>query len=975
MIRDEFHRIWQFQRSFKGDLAKILTQTLLQKLDNPVSTATWREQGFLFGQRATFWDTGTLGRCDLEPTEHRCPKADMYAQEFLVLEYVNNIRIEKRGESARTLNDEERRNVLNALSKQKTASTNTVRKALGLHRKEVKAFYDLNIERDKGRKPNTNWFFRSIILPVFGADQWESLDDNKKKSVNAAILKFDPSRQEHEVKLRNGCKEWWGLSSEQSQCFIEGWRTRPKLDNRVNLSRKALLNLLPFLREGKSVSEARQGFADFCSETELQRDRYALSGRSLSKSERQFLKKHPGLLPPAPVLSNPVVRKAIHEVRRHLNEYIRELGCRPDRVVIELARSARQSEKVRNEQLNRNRARNSIREGLKDKYDLHAESKNQISRAIERILLCRQQKGICAYSGAAISEAAAANGTGLEVDHIVPKSRSNDNGLNNKVLVCLDTNRNKGNLTVKEWLGAHSDEFANLQLRLRHIGDGKLAEKYFTKGDYKRKWENLNRDAPSIDEFVSSQLNDTAYASKQVAAYIREALYHDAPIGKRHVFTTKGNYTAVLRRDWGLLEGDLERENPQLNEVDEMVHGESAVARRRDKDRRDHIHHAIDAVAIAFSTGETIKALAEIAESQANYRSETGRWRRRETIEPPWGTVESFRQQVADAAKKIVVSHRPVKRKIVGAFHEETQYGAVLADLPVHRTESSKTLFTNRISAATLSPNHLRVPSEWDSTWKTMLQTSDKKLQKKLRRILARLPDPSPGKSGIVRDRELRARIRECLRENNINPDKFTSQELRRVWEEGGLRLPSGVPIKSVILLRTNTSPVIIPGKVWNSEKEGLVADANDIRRQRVYVGGNNHHVAVYEDIKSGKWVGEFVTTFEAAKRVRFEKKEAVDRTGNDSRKFIFSLSEGEMIYSLRRDVDSDSSAGYYVVAKLDATRNRIVFVPHWDARLASDQDRWESTPKGLKSLGADPDARPIKISVTALGKVKPVND
>ena len=977
MIRDEFLRIWEFQSAQKGDLANLLTKSLKTKLDNPTSTATWREQGFLFGQRATYWDSGTLGRCDLEPTEHRCPKADMFAQEFLVLEYVNNIKIEKRGEEPRFLDEEERDKVFAALNVQKSATTATIRKALGLHKKAVKAFYDLNIERDKDRKPNTNWFHRSIVDPVFGSQQWKAFDEKTKKSINRAILKFDPSRDEHVEKLTGGCQKWWGLNEEQTENFILGWKTRPKLDNRINLSRKALLNLLPFLREGKSVSEARQGFAEHNAESDLQRDRYALAGRSLSKAERHFMEKHPGLLPPAPTLSNPVVRKAIHEVRRQLNEYLRapEFG-KPDRVVIELARSARQSEKVRNAQLNLNRARNKIRNKIADEFCDSNDSKNQINRVIERVLLCRQQKGVCAYSGETISEAAAAKGIGLEVDHIVPKSRSNDNGANNKVLVRMDANRNKGNQTVKEWLGADSEEFADLKQRLSHIGEGKLAERYFTKGNYKRKWENLNRDAPSIDGFVESQLTDTAYASKEVAAYIREALFHDVPADKRPVLTTKGNYTATLRRDWGLLEGDLERENSQLNDIDEAIHGQPAVVRRRDKDRRDHIHHAVDAVAIAFSTGETIKQLAKIAEAQAQYREEKGRWPRRETIKPPWGTVESFRNQVTDEVKKIVVSHRPVKRKIIGAFHEETQYGPVLPDLPTHRTESHETLFTNRLGAMSLKPNHLRVPEDWDSTWQEMLGEQNKKSQKKLRRQLAQMPDPSPGKSGIVRDRELRARIRDSLRQNGINPDKFTPQQIKLVCEEGKLCMPSGVPIKSAILLRTNTAPVIIPGKVWNHQSRKMVA-TDDARRQRIYVGGNNHHVAVYEDTKTGNWFGEFVRTFEAAKRVRIENKEAVDRTSNETRRFIFSLSEGETIFARRRDVDANdqNGVGYYVVAKLDATRNRIVFVPHWDARLASDQDRWESTPKGLKSLGPEPDALPFKVGVSALGKVNRRDD
>ncbi|HRX83001.1 MAG TPA: type II CRISPR RNA-guided endonuclease Cas9, partial [Pirellulaceae bacterium] len=427
---------------------------------------------------------------------------------------------------------------------------------------------------------------------VFGEDAWNALDEQQRDAVNRSILKFDPQTDGAETKLHAGVQRWWGLDEEQADAFIAAWKERPKIDKRINLSRKALKNLLPFLREGKGITEARQEFAKVGAESELQAKRYDLRGRPLTKKERHFVAKHPDLLPPAPKLSNPVVRKAIHEVRRHLNEYLQhpEFG-KPDRVVIELARSARQSEKVRNATLARNRKREKQRQEIIDQFELDDLSLNQQNRRIERVLLCRQQRGICAYTGESITEAMAANGTNLEVDHIVPRSRSHDNSMNNKVLVFRDANRDKANRTLKEWLGADSESFQALLQRLHHLGEAKTVESYFTKKDYDRKWENLNRDAPATEEFVKSQLTDTAYASKQVAAYISEALFRDKPEDKRFVFTTKGRYTAALRRDWGLLEGEIDREASRVaTEEESEGRGETAIARRSDKDRRDHLH-------------------------------------------------------------------------------------------------------------------------------------------------------------------------------------------------------------------------------------------------------------------------------------------------------------------------------------------------------------------------------------------------
>ena len=263
LIREEFLKLWDHQKGCGSELARLLTDDLKLKLDDPTGDDLWRSKGVMFGQRRTYWDTGTIGRCDLEPTDLRCPMADMYAQEFRVLETVNNIRIEPLGEAARGLNADERRKVIAALRTQKTASPKTIRKALGLDKKEKKEFYTLNIERDESRDINTDWFYREVVHGVFTETRWESMDQSQRDSVNRAILKFDPDAVPDTEALRAGAKKWWALSDEQAEKLISAWRGRPNIDKRVNLSRKALLNLLPWIRDHRqSVSEARQRFAE-----------------------------------------------------------------------------------------------------------------------------------------------------------------------------------------------------------------------------------------------------------------------------------------------------------------------------------------------------------------------------------------------------------------------------------------------------------------------------------------------------------------------------------------------------------------------------------------------------------------------------------------------------------------------------------------------------------------------------------------
>ena len=990
VIWEEFDRIWRTQKSFGGEIARVLTEELRCLLDDSAGDDTWRYKGHIFGQRRTYWRTGTLSRCDLEPTDLRCPVADMYAQEFRVLETVNNIRIRIRNSQWKSLDDEQTARLIAMLSREESGTIPKIRKNLGIDKRSLKRknlpqdLYELNLDADPDRSINTNWFYREIVLGVFGEEAWSVLPQSQRDSVNRAILKFDPECDAAAEKLLQGAQSWWSLPKEDAHKLVTAWRSRPKLEKRINLSRRALLNLLPYIRQGMTVTEARQAFAENDATPQQQR-RYALQGVALKKRSRHFLKKHPNLLPPAPTMSNPVVRKAVHEVRRHLNAYIRHFGRVPDRVVVELARSARQSAKVRNAQLSQNRRRENLRNTIRDKFDLHGLRMNQQEQAIDRVLLCRQQKTVCPYSGETITEQMAVDGTNVEVDHIIPRSRSNNNGLNNKVICFRHANRDKGNQTPKEWLGADSEEFTDLQQRLRHLSDKSWSSDYFRPKDCRRKWENLLCDAPSTDEFLHSQLSDTAYASTQVAAYLRDALYNGEQDGKRHVFTTKGAYTALLRRDWGLLESELDRQWHRTGENAGQSE-DRGIARRKQKDRRDHLHHAIDALVAAFSTGKTIEKVADAARLQEE-KGKLGYWTSRQPIDPPWGTQQEFRDEALQAVGHVVVSHRPAKRKLVGYLHKENQFGPVLG---------SERHFTRRIGVFRsnrehLKPKHLRVPEGWDELSIQLENPSLNKMAKKtIGRRLARMPDPPPGKTGIVRDRNLRDQLRKCLRRHGLDPDGFTQKQIKELVEKGLVRLDTGVPVKRVVLLRTLSDPVRIPRKFWAPEAGKMVADKapeSFCRTQRVYESQSNHHIEILEDVETGRWTGRVVRTFDAAARVRPpkdddgsrpESKPAVDRSDRDGKRFIMSLSEGEMIYARRNDREANApdAVGYFVLVKLDPT-NRIHFAPHWDARPAAEQDRWKGgvTPANLKDCQPEDGVPPYKVQVSPLGDVRRIDD
>jgi len=894
LIEDEFSRLWHSQKSRGGPVSGLLTDELLAKLNSSHPAKGWRQQGAIFGQRKTYWNQGSLSRCALEPTDLCCPQADMHAQEFRVLECVNNLRIEKRGELPRPLTPEERKRVVEALCRQKTATPATVRKALGIHKKEIKDFYTLNVERDPDREINTNWFAREIVLAVFGEEAWGALSEQARESVNRAIQKFDPDSAADRDTLRAGCGKWWGLNADQTEKLLTAWAARPNLSKRISLSRRAVLKLLPHVREGLSVSEAKAAAG------------YPASGRTLNKAGRRFASKHPGSLPPAPYLSNPVVRKAIHETRRQVNAYVRHFGRKPDRVVVELARDAKQPAVLRNQQLAENRARAKEFARLVKEFELERLGERQQRNAILRIRLAAEQRFECAYSGRRITSRMAAHGQSdegerIEVDHIIPQSRTDDNSFNNLVLCYAGSNRDKGNRTPREWLT--TEAFRLVEQRFAHLaGKDRLQIDGFEVRPNRRKWENLHREAPTVEDFASSQLTDTAYAARQVAAYLEEALYGGDDSGKRHVFCTKGRYTPLLRNDWQLYRDG------------------------RPKERTDHREHALDAVAVACTSPAVIQEVARRAEEQELAKVASGMTPRRRHLLPPWGTADEFRSQVLGAIDSAIVCHRPAKRRIAGALHEDSRYGVV---------DVVRKLFVIRIPIGKLTAKMLRMPRGDVSS------------------PVAEDHDLALGKGGLVRDLSLRRRLRECLSQRGLDPDRVTDKEVQDVGKAGGFTTTAGVPIRQVRVLRTIAEPVVI----------GSCA----------FIGGNNHHMPIWEDLRTGKWSGVAVSMFEAAQRVRQSdgRLSPVDRTDPPGRKFVMSLSEGETIHARRPDrpADAPEAIGYFIVTRV--ARTWVEFASHTDAAPARSQDRWSAPPSVLKHCGTKPQTPPRKVHVSPLGEVE----
>lgn len=353
------------------------------------------------------------------------------------------------------------------------------------------------------------------------------------------------------------------------------------------------------------------------------------------------------LLPPYktydPTCTNPVVLRAAARFRAAFNEAVRAYGI-PDAVRIELGRDLKCSatEKAR---ISKGQKRN------KDENDraravvaeiLGVEQEEVVGRQIAIFRFYESQSGRDIYVDEPIDlERALKEPKYVEIDHILPFSRSCDDSKSNKVLCLSKSNQDKAGKTPFEWI-AGSDEsdprwiaFCNrVEAVRKSIGEGKA-----------RKLTKVNFDDAAESGFIDRNLNDTRYLSCAIKNWV-ETLIAFADSQGQHVFAVSGGATSILRRQWGLNFG---------------VGGE--------KDRDDDRHHAVDAAVIAMCDPVLVKKCAKHGERRRFLSRDERDRLMGESM--PWST---FADEVR-ARREFVIPTRSTSHTLRGCATDDTVYG------------------------------------------------------------------------------------------------------------------------------------------------------------------------------------------------------------------------------------------------------------------------------------------------------------
>ena len=706
-----------------------------------------------------------------------------------------------------------------------------------------------------------------------------------------------------------------------------------------NKSAKFICKLLPQLQQGLGYSEA-------CAAVGY---RHSNSPTSEEITERTLLEKIPLLQ--RNELRQPLVEKILNQMINLVNALKAEYGV--DEVRVELARELKMSREERERMAEGNRRREKENKAIAEK--IRECGLFPTKSRIRKYMLWEEAGEQCLYCGQILTLSQCLNGDDMEVEHIIPKSVLYDDSYGNKTCACRRCNKEKGNRTALEYIRAKGWE-AEYMDRI----NGLLDKKAISYSKHQRlRW--LKEDIPS--DFLERQLRLTQYISRQAMAILQQ--------GIRRVSASEGGVTARLRSLWGyddiLHTLNLDRYD-SMGETERVSREGETTEKLRIKDwskRKDHRHHAIDALVVASTRQGYIQRLNRVS-SESEREAMSGEIEMQKvTKTDKLSLLERWLTQrphlsvraVSDKVAEILISYRPGKRVVTRGRNIYLRHGkkCVQSGLLVPRGPLSKETVYGQITVN----GEPQIVCKYD-----------------LHSLKAKDVD-------YVVDLALRKRLKELLAQHGGKEKEAFAGDV--YMDEAGTQ----GPIRSV---RCFTGLDRGKMKAVKYDEQG---DAVGFVSTQ-----NNHHLAIYRTPK-GKLVESIVTFWDAVDRARYgiplvithprEVMEQVLQRGDIPESvlsllppsdwvFVDSLQQDEMVIiglsdeELQRAFEAQDyrklSEHLYRVQKMSSSY--YVFRYHLETSVADDKNTAGRIPKfhRVQSLKAYEEKNIRRVRVDLLGRI-----
>ena len=634
MLEDEYEKIWAAQAAHRPDVLTEERRTHLFRV--------------MFYQRPL--KAAIVGRCSFNPDEPRVAKAHPLFQSFRLYKEVNELELVMPDQSHRKLTVDERNALVQYLRGVRSAAFSKLRTILKLPERGAR-FNKEGETREKllGDEVHSVLTDKAIFGNCWSAfpldRQWEIIEKLRDEA--------DPLRLHQWLVDNAGLSD--GAASKAADTRLPDGYGRLGLTALSEMLEELKADVIPEAeaarRAGYDHSLAREGAAV----DELPKYQEVLARRI-----------PPGTGNPDDIydvrkgrITNPTVHIALNQLRALTNRLIARYG-RPERVHIELARELKQSEDQKREANSRNAKNRRDAERRSAILVEHGQPDNGFNRQLlkqwEELNPENPLERRCIYSGAIITPRMLFSGE-VDIDHILPWSRTLDDSQANRILCTREANREKRNLAPAE-VPLWSDFYDDILARAARLPPNK-------------RWRFAQDAMERFEEerdFLDRQLTDTQYLARLAHDYLGSLYPDEEPDGdgvlkrRNHVVVVTGKMTEMLRRKW------------QLNSI---LPDHNFSQTGKGKNRKDHRHHAIDAAVIGVISRSLLKRIADAARDGEEQGAEDVI----RSIEPPW---ETFRDDLKVVIDRIVVSHKPdhgtlpkpgERGRTAGQLHNDTAYG------------------------------------------------------------------------------------------------------------------------------------------------------------------------------------------------------------------------------------------------------------------------------------------------------------
>jgi len=617
ILKHEFEQLWSAQAEYHPAL---LTSELKTRLYDA-----------MFFQRPL--KQPPIGKCTFFPEETRIAKSHPLSQARRIYQDLNHLKLKRGLDAPRSLTLDERDKLATVLL---LGQDITLKAGL---RQELKLSADTTTTLEEGGKAD-RLVGDQVVARLSGKKGplkqiWGNLTAEQRADIALRL-----NTEQNEAALIAYLMTTYNLPEETARLTAN---TRLP-DGHDMLGPKATAGILEKLKAkvityneavfeafGKSHSDERDGVIHdslpFYGEI-LERHTLGGSGDPKDTAEKRYGR-----------IANPTVHVGLNQLRRVTNALIRLYG-NPEEIVVELARDLKMSKDQKDEKAKEQKG---FEDANKKRKALLEESGYEYNPGNIRLLRLWEELGPmprrCIYSGEIINLTDLMSGE-VEIEHILPYSRTLDDSMANKTLSIRMHNRLKRNKAPAEAFSG--DEYESMRQRAQILPPNK---RWRFEPDAMEKFDARTDNGEKA--FLARQLNETKHLAVMARKYLVSVCNRE-----HGVRVVTGQMTSLLRQRFG------------LNNI---------LSTDNHKNRDDHRHHAIDACVIGIIDTWILQEIANQAENYEN-KNELSEITKR-FPEPFRGMPRGdFRDRVKAKVAGIIVSHKP-EHGAGGALHNESNYG------------------------------------------------------------------------------------------------------------------------------------------------------------------------------------------------------------------------------------------------------------------------------------------------------------